>query len=78
MHEQRLCKLSGKEAGGTVGFDFHPDCFFQASGHTDSSAGQDHSNIAAADPDILDGKTPALFEKTVVKPPGDFICLKHR
>jgi len=78
MLEQRLCSPSGKGAGGTVGFDFHPDSFFQASGQTDASAGQDHGNVAAADPDILDCKTPALFEKTVVQPRRDFICLKHQ
>ena len=66
------------QIAGAGDFDLRAGRLLQARGQTDAAAGQDHSDVAAADPDILYGEPPALFEETAIQPPGDFIRLKHR
>ena len=74
--QQRLCTLSANRGAGN--FDLRAGKLLQARGQADAASRQDDSDVARADPDILDGEPPALFVETAMQPPGDFILLQHR
>jgi hypothetical protein len=76
IFQQSLRTLSVNRRAGD--FDLRAGSFLQARGQADAAAGQDHGDVARANPNILYGEVPALFEKTAMQPPGDFIRLKHR
>ena len=76
MREQRVCTLSANRGAGD--FDLRAGKLLQACSQSDAAARQDHSDVTASDPDVLDRAAPALSEQTAMQPTGDFIRLEHR
>jgi hypothetical protein len=76
MREQRVCTLSANRGAGN--FDLRAGKILQACSQSDAAARQDHSDVTASDPDVLDRAAPALSEQTAMQPPGDLIRLEHR
>jgi cytochrome c5 len=76
MRKQRVCKLSANRGAGN--FDLRAGKLLQARSQADPAAAQDYSDVASADPDILDGKPTALLHETPMKAACDCALLKHR